>query len=221
MSAHLEAAFESLRPMHAWRGWVWGTQTSPFEIAVGAILVQNTAWTNVERALANLRAAHALDPATIGRLAQEELEALIRPSGQFRQKARKLREFVALSEAYGGFERLLALPPAGLREALLGTWGIGPETADCIVLYCARQPSFVVDAYTRRIFSRLGLGPAEDSYDSWQAFFESALPRDPERWAAYHALIVLHAKHLCLKRAPHCADCSLRPRCAFAAGDTS
>lgn len=202
--------------MHRWRGWVWGPDTDPFEIAVGAILVQNTAWTNVEHALENLRRADSLSPEAIRDMEAPALEALIRPSGQFRQKARKLREFVALTGRHGSFEALLALPRKQLRTELLATWGIGPETADAIVLYCARQPAFVIDAYTVRVFGRLGFSAGAGSYRDWQCVFEDQLLPDPDGWAEWHSLIVLHAKHLCLKSAPKCAECALAARCAFA-----
>lgn len=212
----LQEVFAALQGMHAWRGWVWGPGTDPFEIAAGAILVQNTAWTNAERALDNLRLAGALDPAALAALDPAALEALIRPSGQFRQKARKLREFAALIGRHGSFEGLLGLAPVQLRQELIATWGIGPETADSIVLYCARQPAFVVDAYTMRLFGRLGFRAGCGSYGDWQRFFEGRLLPDPDAWGEWHALIVLHAKHLCLKRAPKCAQCTLAPRCPFA-----
>ena len=213
----LLGVYAELEAMHAWRGWVWRADAAPFEIIVGAILVQNTAWTNVERALANLRAAGTLDVEAMRALPRENLEVLIRPSGQYRQKARKLRAFLDLVEVQDGLLALLEVPPRRLRELLLGTWGIGPETADCIVLYAARQPSFVTDAYTKRVFSRLGLGPGEGAtYAAWQTFFKSTLTADARLWAAYHALIVLHAKHLCRKRAPLCGECTLAARCTFA-----
>lgn len=213
----LEEALDGLEAMHGRREWHWWPGADPFEVVVGSILVQNTAWTNVERALARLRAAECLSPAAMAARAPEELEELVRPSGQYRQKARKLRAFLALVAEHGALEALLQLPPADLRQALLATWGIGEETADCIIVYAAARPAFVVDAYTRRIFGRLGLGPAEGaSYATWQRYFTSALVPDRDRWARIHALIVLHAKHLCQKRAPRCRECILRPRCAGA-----
>ena len=210
--------YQALDAMHAWRGWHWWPDADPFEVAVGSILVQNTAWTNVERALDRLRARGLLHPVAMSRLSHEELQELVRPSGQYRQKARKLRAFLDLVERHGGLDALLALPPARLREQLLATWGIGPETADAIVVYSARAPAFVIDAYTQRIFTRLALGPAgSTSYAGWQRFFVGLLPVDRDLWARYHALIVMHAKHLCLKRAPRCDSCLLRPRCPAAA----
>ena len=198
----------ALDRMHSWRGWAWWPDAGPFAVIVGAVLVQNTAWTNVEKALAELTAAGITDIDGLAAVPLDELETLIRPSGQFRQKARKLRACVDLVERHGGLEALLRLPGAELRAALLSTWGIGPETADCIVLYASKQPSFVIDAYTKRVFSRLGLGPGEKaSYERWQTFFEASLPRDGGLWATYHSLIVLHAKHLCLKNRPRCGAC--------------
>lgn len=209
--------FRSLDSMHGARGWHWSAETDPFEIAVGAILVQNTAWSNVERALGQLRAAGALTPEVMSRLPVHELETLVRPSGQYRQKALKLRAFLALVEQYGSLEGLLTLPAEELRPALLAMWGIGPETADCIVLYCAKQAAFVVDAYTVRLFTRVGIGPgATAGYDAWQAYFATRLPGEQELWARYHALIVLHCKHVCLKRAPRCGGCHLSAGCQFA-----
>lgn len=216
----LLAILDALEGMHAPRGWHWQPGTSPFEIAVGAILVQNTSWTNVEGALALLRARGALQPQRMAELRLDELETLVRPSGQYRQKARKLQSFLALTQRHGGLEALLALPAETLRAELLATWGIGPETADVIVLYAAKQPAFVIDAYTARVFGRLGLGPDRGDYDAWQRWFTGALdPASPgaaERFGAYHALIVLHAKHLCRKRARACGHCTLAPQCPAA-----
>lgn len=205
--------------MHAWRGWHWWPDADPFEVTVGCILVQNTAWTNVEHALQRLRAANALSAAVMDTLSDNELEELVRPSGQYRQKTRKLRAFLDLARKRGGFESLLATPANELRPLLLGTFGIGPETADAIICYAARQPAFVIDAYTMRIFGRLGIGPMKSSdYHEWQRFFLEGLgdahdgdPRD--QFARYHALVVLHAKHFCRKRAPRCGDCSLAAWC--------
>lgn len=218
--------YASLDRMHAWRGWHWWPDADPFEVCVGAILVQNTMWTNVERALDRLREAGALDPQVMAALSDAEIEELVRPSGQYRQKARKLRAFLDLAESHGGLEHLLELEPAALRERLLATWGIGRETADCIVCYAAREPTLAIDAYTIRLFGRLGLGPASAGYDEWQDWMLENLDRErmaaahPESqrdlYARYHALVVMHCKHLCQKRAPLCGDCELRPRCTFA-----
>jgi endonuclease-3 related protein len=217
--------YAALDRMHAWRGWHWWPDADPFEVCVGAILVQNTMWTNVERALQRLRAAGALDPQVMAALSEQELEDLVRPSGQYRQKARKLRAFLDLAESEGGLDRLLALDAPALRARLLATWGIGPETADCIVCYAARLPALAIDAYTMRLFGRLGLGPASESYDEWQHWMVHALTREAEEsahpesrrdlFARFHALVVMHCKHLCLKRAPRCGECELSGCCPF------
>jgi endonuclease III related protein len=210
----LECVYRRLDTMHAWRGWHWWPDADPFEVAIGAILVQNTSWTNVERALESLRSAGALTPAAMAALNQDELEALVRPSGQYRQKARKLRSFLDLIAAHGSIDALLSLPADELRAKLLATWGIGPETADGIILFAARQSVFPIDAYTLRVFGRLGIGPVETtSYDQWQQYFDECVPPDRDLRARFRALIVLHAKHLCRKRDPRCGDCALRPEC--------
>ena len=219
LGEELLAVFDALFAMHGWRGWHWSPEADPFEVVVGSILVQNTAWTNVERALERLHAAGAMSPAAMGALADAELEALVRPSGQYRTKARKLREFLALAERSGVLEALLARPPAELRAELLATWGIGPETADCIVCYAAAGQAFVVDAYTERLFSRLGFEPdGGRAYAGWQALFVAHLPADAALWARYHALVVMHAKWLCRKQRPKCGECALAARCRVPAG---
>ncbi len=204
-----------LERMHGWREWHWWPDADPFEVIVGAILVQNTAWANVERALDLLRAEDVLGPARMAALSQDELEQLVRPSGQYRQKAKKLRAFLALIHIHGGLEPLLALPPDELRATLLATWGIGKETADCILLYAARYPGFIVDAYLIRLFSRLGIGPVSStSYDDWMAWTTARLhTSDRDLLARFRAEIVLHCKFLCRKRAPKCHECLLFQRC--------
>lgn len=217
--------YAALDRMHAWRGWHWWPDADPFEVCVGAILVQNTMWTNVERAVERLKGANALTPPAMAGLADAELEELVRPSGQYRQKAKKLRAFLALIAEHGSLDEMLALEPSELRDRLLATWGIGKETADAIVAYAARQPALVIDAYTMRLFSRLGQGPASIQYDEWQGWMETELERERanaesleslrDLYARYHALIVMHCKHLCTKLAPRCGSCELRPRCDF------
>ncbi|MEX0781718.1 MAG: hypothetical protein WD557_03645 [Dehalococcoidia bacterium] len=205
-----------LERMHGWREWHWWPDAHPFEVIVGAILVQNTAWANVERALDLLRAADVLThPDRMAALSQDELEQLIRPSGQYRQKAKKLRAFLALIDGHGGLDPLLALPPTELRATLLATWGIGKETADSILLYAARYPGFIVDAYLIRLFSRLGIGPVgSTSYDEWMDWTTANLhTTDRDLLARFRAEIVLHCKFLCRKNTPKCAECVLLPRC--------
>ncbi len=220
--AGLRHIIRALETMYGALHWHWNSATPPFEVAVGAILVQNTAWTNAERALERLRAAGALSPDAMEALPDAYLENLIRPSGQYRQKARKLRSFLATCRAAGGFDALLRLPPAELRGRLLATWGIGPETADCILCYAAKYPAVVIDAYTARLFRRLGLGPARDTYAAWQDWLTAELgpfvpgAARPRLHAAVHAHIVLHAKHRCRKQNPRCGDCLLAPACTYA-----
>ena len=192
----------------------WWPGDSPFEIVAGAILTQSAAWTNVEKALANLKAANALSPDGIASLPEAELAQLIRSSGYFNAKARKLKAFVELlSERFAGdLDRMLATPANELRRALLATHGIGPESADSILLYAAGQPVFVIDAYTRRTFLRLGLVPEADNYDGWQRLFMRALRADATLFNEYHALIVRHGKDVCRKR-PLCSECPLAAVC--------
>jgi endonuclease-3 related protein len=203
-----ELLYAAYGPQYWWPG------DSEFEIIVGAILTQSAAWSNVERALANLAAAGALSPEGLAVLSEGELADLIRPSGYYNAKARKLKAFVRLLDERAGRDlgRLLALPAAELRTLLLGTHGIGPETADSILLYAAGRPVFVIDAYTRRTFSRLGLSPEIDSYASWQRQFSELLPPDAKIFNEYHALIVRHGKEVCRKR-PLCHACPLSVIC--------
>lgn len=221
MTVSIARVVAALEAMHGHRPWHWWPPAPAFEICVGAILVQRTTWTNAERALDLLRARGLLDPGALGRVSPDELEDVLRPAGQFRQKARKVRAFLATCESVGGFDRLLALPAPELRERLLATWGIGPETADCIVCYAAGGEALVIDAYTVRLFTRLGMGPAGRGYDAWQEWLRSELERHfraEDRAAMFgrvHALVVLHAKHLCRARYPDCEACALRPSCPF------
>ncbi len=192
----------------------WWPAETPFEVVVGAILTQATAWTNVARAIANLKAAGVLAPAALLALPEDDLALLVRPSGYYHAKAHKLRAFLSvLAEEYGGdLDRLFALPTLVLRERLLGIYGIGPETADSICLYAAGRPLFVVDAYTRRIAARLGLADAKIGYDDLQALFSANLPADVALFNEYHALLVCHGKYTCCPR-PRCAECVLADLC--------
>jgi endonuclease III related protein len=199
-------------PQHWWPG------DSAFEVIAGAILTQSAAWMNVERALGNLKTARALSPEGIDELPEAELASLIRPSGYYNAKARKLKSFVGLLDLeYGGdLARMLASPPEELRQALLGTHGIGPETADSILLYAAGRPVFVIDAYTRRIFTRLGFVPERDGYDGWQRLFVDSLPSSTPLFNEYHALIVRLGKSVCRKH-PVCLECPLSSICPVGA----
>lgn len=191
-------------------GW-WPGET-PFEIAIGAILTQNTAWTNVEKALANLKRLKLLSPRGLIAAPLAEVEAAIRPSGYFRQKAGRVRKFSQhLIDHHGGsMARMARRPLAELRPELLALNGIGPETADDILLYACGKPVFVVDAYTRRIFSRHGIVPADIRYEALRAVFELNLPADVPGFKEYHGLIVWTGKDYCRTR-PQCAGCPLEP----------
>ncbi len=201
----LDAAYG---PQHWWPG------ETRFEVIVGAILTQSAAWANVEKAIANLKAAGALSPEGLACFSKGELARLIYPAGYFNAKARKLKAFSALlSQRFDGqLERLLAAPVEELRPLLLATYGIGPETADSILLYAAGRPVFVIDAYTRRLLSRLGMTPDRDSYDSWRALFMDSLEGDAALFNEYHALVVRHGKEVC-RRQPRCEVCSLLEGC--------
>jgi endonuclease III related protein len=211
----LHTYYNALLAAHGPQHW-WPGRTR-FEIIVGAILTQNTSWRNVVRAIANLRAAKLLSPAAICAVSSATLAKLLRPSGYFRQKTKSLKSFVAfLYEHHGGSLNLLfATPTATLREQLLSLRGIGPETADSILLYAGKHPVFVVDAYSRRILERHDLLPIEAqsnsrrSYEPIRSLFESHLPREPQLFNEFHALIVQTGKLHCRKSNPLCADCPL------------
>jgi endonuclease-3 related protein len=192
---------------------LWWPGRTRFEIIAGAILTQNTSWSNVRRAITNLRREKLLSLAAIEKVPFDRLAGLIRSSGYFRQKARKLKAFADFlrREYQGSLDRLFATPTPALREQLRAVHGIGPETADSILLYAGRHPAFVVDAYTRRILERHRLAGGRESYDQIRRTFESSLPADPQLFNEYHALIVHTGKHHCLKRRPNCAGCPLEP----------
>ena len=193
-------------------GWHWRADSDWFEVCAGAVLVQHTAWANVQRAMECLREAGALSLEAVAWLPEEELAELVRPAGMPLQKARRLKAFAALVERHGGPEGLFTLPTGELRAALLGTYGIGRETADAVLLHAARRAVFVVDAYTVRLFRRLGLSPEGSRYDTWQHWFQERLPEDRELYRRYHAAIVLHCKETCRAR-PRCAHCCLLDGC--------
>lgn len=201
------ALFDAYGPQDWWPG------RSRFEVIVGAILTQSTSWANVEAAIAKLRKAGSLNPAAMKKLSRAKLAALIRPSGYFRQKAKTLKAFVDfLFQEYGGsLSQLFRTPTAALREQLLAVHGIGPETADSILLYAGQHPVFVIDAYTRRILERHGLSTAKGSYEDLRARFESALPHDANLFNEYHALIVHTGKNFCRKSVALCSTCPLKP----------
>ncbi len=196
-------------PQHWWPG------ETPWEVMVGAILTQNTSWRNVEKALANLKQAGRLEPESLRRTRTATLARLVRPSGYFNLKAKKLRALVEFLYKYyeGDPTNLVGGELAVQRTQLLAVYGIGPETADSILLYAARQPIFVIDAYTRRIGARLGLVPADVSYDELQQLFMQHLLPEVQRFNEYHALLVALGKHFCTKRAPRCTQCPLKDLC--------
>lgn len=201
------AMSQALGPMR------WWPARTRFEVIVGAILTQSAAWTNVEHAIANLRAARMLTPAAIGRVRTARLANLVRPSGYFRQKAKKLKAFVGfLQNGYGGsLKRMFTTPTTELRERLLSVHGIGPETADSILLYAGDHPVFVVDAYTNRILRRHQLTDSNFGYEEVRSLFERALPADAQLFNEFHALIVSTGKNWCRKREPRCSECPLGP----------
>ncbi|MBM3957013.1 MAG: hypothetical protein FJ313_03045 [Gemmatimonadetes bacterium] len=195
-------------PLHWWPG------ESAFEISIGAILAQNTAWRNVTATLRNLRSAGIWSIQAIHRTPLERLAETIRPSGYFNTKARKLKEFAAfITGQFGGdLDACLALPGHQLRPRLLTVWGIGEETADDVVLYAAGQPSFVIDAYTRRIVDRLGWRTSGNRYADYQALFHERLPHDAALFNQYHALLVRHGARTCRPK-PLCERCPLLDIC--------
>jgi len=197
--------FDAFGPQHWWPG------ESPFEVMLGAVLTQNTNWQNVERAIKNLRQADLLEPHALYDVPVEELEELIRPAGYFRVKARRLRgllEFL-MTRYDGSLEAMFQTSLPDLREQLLATHGIGPETADSILLYAGQLPSFVVDAYTHRIFARHGWIDYDADYHQIQDYVEGELPREVPLYNEFHALLVRLGKDYCRKTNPKCGECPL------------
>jgi len=210
--ALLMLIYDRLMAAYGPQGW-WPGE-GPFETVVGAILTQNTAWTNVEKALSAMRAAGVTTPAAIRELPESELAQLIRSSGYFNAKARKLKAFAEYLAAYDDdLSRWHARDAKELRQELLSVHGIGPETADDIVLYVAGLPSFVMDTYTQRLVNRIGIAPKRNRYEDYQALFEDNLPAEAPLFNEYHALLDAHAKDVCLKSKPRCGECVLRDLC--------
>jgi len=210
----LRAVFDSLIAAYGSQHW-WPGQ-EPFEVMVGALLTQNTAWVNVERALAVLTKRIPLTAEAILALPSDELANCLRPVGYFNVKARRLRAFCEAFLAHGGIEGLNRLETGDLRHRLLEVHGVGPETADDTLLYAFERPVFVVDAYTRRIFTRLGLLKGTEGYETIRHGFETALGPDVGLFNEYHALIVRHGKEIC-RTHPRCERCCLRDVCPYAA----
>lgn len=201
------------------QGW-WPTisqnkQNKKFEICAGAILTQNTSWQQVEKAIKNLHKSKALNKNSIQNISMARLASLIKPSGFYKQKAIKLKKFCEFLDKHP-FQSLekMSLPEA--RKILLEIYGIGPETADSILLYALNKPIFIIDAYTKRIFSRILPNATKNlsSYDSWQKFFEKELPGDAEIYKEFHALIVELAKNHCRKKSEKflCRECPIKCR---------
>ena len=191
-------------PQHWWPG------ETPFEIILGAILTQNTSWANVEKAIANLKAAGCLKPDKLAALEAEAIEELIRPAGYFRLKTKRLRNFTKwFFDAYGGdLDALAHIETRRLREELLSVSGVGPETADSMLLYALNRPVFVVDTYTARVAVRHGLIETDIDYEQLQYLFESNLEPNVPLFNEYHALLVRVGKDFC-KPKPKCAGCPL------------
>jgi endonuclease III related protein len=193
----------------------WWPAESPEEVIIGAILVQNVAWSNVEKAISELRKLQLLDFRAILAARVNVIEAAIRPTRFYRSKATKLQTFAAHLQSHYAFDlhRLFNQPPEHLRDELLSIHGIGAETADDIVLYAAEKPTFVIDRYTKRIFSRLGLTTADMPYEDMRQWFLTHLPNDTLLFNEYHALIDAHGHFTCLPKNPLCDDCSLAHLC--------
>lgn len=211
--APLPEAYRRMRAAFGYQQW-WPAE-SPFEVCVGAILTQNTAWTNVTQALDRLRSAEALTAERLADAPMESLETWLKPSGYFRVKAARVRHLARLWRDGGGLA-LFDGDLVSVRERVLSWPGVGPETADCMLLYAGHRPVFVIDAYTRRIFQRHGWVESSDRYEALRAQCEAQLHAAPEGmtltdyWGDYHAQLVAVGKDYCRPRRPHCEACPLR-----------
>jgi endonuclease-3 related protein len=203
------ALFRAYGPQHWWPG------DSPFEVLVGAVLTQNTSWANVEKAIANLKRERVLTFSRMFHVAPRKLALLIRPSGYFNIKTKRLRHLLLFIHTHysGRLARMFSADPARLRQQLLEVNGIGPETADSILLYAGEKSFFVVDAYTKRVFSRQGLIADSTGYDAVQGLFMNNLAHNAMFYNEYHALIVRIGKEHCKKTRPLCSDCPINPQC--------
>lgn len=200
------ALYSAFGPQHWWPG------STPFEIAVGAILTQNTSWTNASRAVNELERRRLLHPKRLHGLSTRKLAPIIRSSGYYNQKALRLKRFVRhlICRHQGSLRKMKSRPVEALRKELLGLSGIGPETADSILLYALDKPVFVVDAYTRRVLTRHSLVSPKVSYEEIQRFFVENVPRSLQMYNEYHALIVRLGKEFCRPKTPRCDLCPLR-----------
>ena len=212
LNNRLEDVFDRLLSRYGPQHW-WPAD-SPFEVMVGAVLTQATAWTNVERAISRLKDANTLSPAAMRDLETDALAALIYSSGFYNAKAQRLKALVEyLGDDYDDDINAMRLEDsAKLRKELLAVRGIGEETADAILLYALGKPSFVIDAYTRRLLVRLGITPQSETYSAYQQMFRESLPPDTGLFAEYHALIVQHCKEAC-RTTPVCEGCCLLEIC--------
>jgi len=208
-SERIRRFYDELYKKYGPQGWWPGD--SPLECIVGAILTQSTSWKNVEKAISNLKNEGLLSVDKLSMVTAEELAALVRSSGYYNQKAIKIKNFITfLSTEYAGsLERMFAEEKSVLRERLLSVKGIGPETADSILLYAGGMPVFVVDAYTWRVLSRHGIVPVETTYAEMQEVFTDSLDEDAGLFNEYHALIVRLGKEHCRKSQPICEGCPL------------
>jgi endonuclease-3 related protein len=206
----LRALYRSLSEVYGVQPW-WPAE-SPFEVVVGAVLTQNAAWSNVEKAIERLRAAGLLSLSALLAADQATLAEAIRPSGYFNIKAARLRNLCEFLAAQGGLEAFAARRLEEQRHGLLSVNGIGPETADDILLYALERPVFVIDAYTRRLLQRFGLSEGKEGYEELRRGFEQALAADVQLYQQYHALIVVHAKEMC-RKTPRCGSCALAAQC--------
>ena len=195
----------------------WWPGDTNLEILVGAILTQGVAWRNVEKALDNLKAAGKLGIHSLVTLSDENLAEFIRPTLYHRQKARKVKGMMQhiIDHYDGNLDMMLQTPTLQLRGELLQLWGIGPETADSILLYAGQHRIFVVDAYTRRIFSRLGMVPESITYENMQVFMEASVPAETRLYNEYHALLVALGAAFCRKKRPRCKQCPVSPACKY------
>jgi endonuclease-3 related protein len=200
-----KSLYDFFGPLNWWPG------DTPFEIMVGAVLTQNTSWSNVEKAISNLEKEDLLEPWKLYRINREELAHLIKPSGYYNIKARRLKNFLNLfiNDFEGSAEKMFSGDSWELRKKLLKVNGIGPETADSILLYAGNKLFFVVDAYTKRIFSRHKLISEDASYHQIQEFFSQNLDRDVKLFNEFHAQIVMLGKTTCTSRNPNCAKCPI------------
>jgi endonuclease III related protein len=207
--SQLGGVYAALRKAFGHQRW-WPGET-PFEVMIGAILTQNTAWTNVKKAISNLKKSKALSFKALRRISSKKLARLIRPAGYFNVKADRLKCFMNFldHECHGDLSQLKQEAMPLLRQKLLAVKGIGPETADSILLYALDKKSFVIDAYTKRIFSRHGLASDAESYEGWREIFTRALPADLDLYNDYHAQIVRVGKDYC-RKSPRCEACPLR-----------